>query len=277
VVMASEALSYHHLAVKATPTPAEPLLPPLLIEFIGTFFLIFTICLQDGEADFRRGDTVPLPPLAIGSVLMVMIFMGGHISGAHYNPAVTLGVFIRGKIRARKAVFYVLVQLVAAFLAALLAYWLTDAHPVPARGKTYSPGAALSAEFLYTFALVSVVLNVATTASQEDNSFFGFAIGFTVLAGAFSVGDISGGALNPAVGTGMILVHMIAGGDGENLWIYWLGPLLGGLVAGLVFRVTNVREYTGAIRLGGDDSLLASASMPLITERSSLSDAASPA
>jgi len=274
--MASEALSYHHVATKITPRANESLIPHLTTEFIGTFFLIFTISLQDGEQDAK--STIALPPLAIGSVLMVMVFMGGHISGAHYNPAVTLGVYIRGKIPLRKGIFYVITQISAAMVAASMAYWLTDRHPTPARTETYTPVAALCAELLYTFALVSVVLNVATTASNEDNSFFGFAIGFTVLSGAFSVGDISGGALNPAVGTGMILVDtFVDSANGltpshlGNLWLYWVGPLLGGALAGAVFRVTNVREYTGPIRLGdgGRASLLA---QPLIAGDAAHSD-----
>lgn len=281
--MASEALSYHHQTRKATPSERESLVPHCLVEFIGTFFLVFTISLSNGDEEHQTSEKagfILLPPLAIGSVLMVMVFMGGHISGAHYNPAVTLGVYIRGKIRGKKACIYVLTQNLGALTAASVASFITDYAPAPARSDDYTPLAAFCAEVLYTFALVSVVLNVATTAATVDNSFFGFAIGFTVCASAFSVGDISGGALNPAVGTGLLIIRHAHLGTGlQDLWLFWLGPLLGGLLAGMVFRITNLREYVGPIRLGESRSTFAAAGAasgpsgtPLISDHALLSD-----
>ena len=96
-------------------------------------------------------------------------------------------------------------------------------------------GFAVITELTYTFALASVVLHVATTKAQEGNSFFGLAIGFTVAAAAVAAGGVSGGAFNPAVGTALPAVH----GHGKDIWIYWVGPLVGAAIAGLLFRATN--------------------------------------
>src|SRR5450432_4656233 len=154
-----------------------------ITEFIGTFFLTFTIgmVVLGGKGDFA--------PLAIGAVLMVMIFAGGHISGAHYNPAVTLGVFIRGRVNATDVVPYIVAQLSAAAIAAVAVKFLRAGIPVAPIALRIGP--ALLAEFLFTFALVYVVLNAATAEGTSGNSFYGLAIGMTVMTGAFAVGDIS--------------------------------------------------------------------------------------
>jgi len=211
-----------------------------IVEFIGTFFLVMTI-------GFNL--TNPLGPFAIGSILMVMIFMGGHISGAHFNPAVTIGVRLTGRdhITTRSAFIYVIIQCVAGFLGACVSYGGSKKTFAPMPGIGTHPGTALAIEFLYTFALVSVMLNTATTKSQSANSFFGLAIGFTVLAGAFSVGEISGGAFNPAVATGPTILNCIVnGGTAKYLWLYWVAGILGGCAASMFFRLTNTKEYRKA-------------------------------
>ena len=164
-----------------------------ITEFIGTFFLTFTVgmVVLGGKGDFA--------PLAIGSVLMVMIFAGGHISGGHYNPAVTLAVLLRGKITLGDAIPYMIVQIFGAVVASLsIMYFLNDKIPDVAIPVTDNPKALL-AEFIGTFALAYVVLNVATAKGTSGNSFYGLAIGFTVLVMAYALGGISGGAFNPAV------------------------------------------------------------------------------
>jgi aquaporin Z len=200
-----------------------------LTEFIGTFFLVFTI----GCTGIGAGAGV-IAPLAIGAALMVMVFAGGHISGAHYNPAVTTGMFIRGKLKAVDVVPYIVAQLLGAFAAALAVKFLragvavTPIHP--------HLGPALLAEFLFTFALVFVVLNTATAEGTSGNSFYGLAIGMTVMTGAFAVGDISGGAFNPAVAVGISLMGISAW---ANIWIYLLSELVAGVVAALLFLAIN--------------------------------------
>jgi aquaporin Z len=201
-----------------------------LTEFVGTFFLVFTVCCT-------VLGKVALAPLAIGAVLMVMVFAGGHVSGAHYNPAVSLGVLLRGKLPASDLIPYWVAQLVAGLLAAVVARFVINprvvvAFSVSGRGIV----AALLAEFLFTFALVYVVLNVATSKDHPNNSFYGLAIGFTVLAGAFAVGTVSGGAFNPAVGFGIYAAGLVSA---SMIWIFLVGELVGAAVAALTFRFIN--------------------------------------
>jgi aquaporin Z len=202
-------------------------------EAIGTFFLVLTIGLTvlDGSA---------FAPLAIGSALMVMVYMGGPISGAHYNPAVTIAIYLRGKLPASDVLPYIVSQLVGAVLASVAVWILLGETFALAPGVGVSVTSALLAEVVFTFALALVILNVATSDASAGNSYFGLAIGFTVMTGAFAVGGISGGAFNPAVGTGPIIVNALAGGGGwGDLWLYWVGPLLGGVAAVTVFRLQH--------------------------------------
>lgn len=200
------------------------------VEAIGTFFLVFTVATS---ALSRSTFT----PLAAGTALMVMVYAGGHISGGHYNPAVTMAALWRGRIGAAGASAYWIAQLVAGVIAGLVA----DAVVDPPSVKTLHPtGHTLFAtavvEFLFTFALCYVVLNVATSKSQRKNSFFGLAIGFTVVAGAFAVGGISGGAFNPAVSLGAAAVGLFAW---STLWVYIVVQACAGIAAGLTFLALN--------------------------------------
>ncbi|HYC32206.1 MAG TPA: aquaporin [Gemmatimonadales bacterium] len=205
-----------------------------LTEFIGTFFLVLTIGLTVlGES--------PLAPLAIGASLMVMVYMGGHVSGGHYNPAVSLAVLLRGKMASTgEFAGYVVSQCLGAIVAALAVQAILGRTFAPAPGADASTGGALLVELLYTFALALVVLNSAASAKTHGNSFYGLAIGFTVVVGAFAGGPVSGGAFNPAVGIGPILVQALAGEGGfGNLWLYLVGPLLGGALAAVVFGLQD--------------------------------------
>lgn len=201
----------------------------LVVEFIGTFFLVFTICTAVADA----GN---LAPLAIGASLMVMVFAGGHISGGHYNPAVSTAVLLRGRMLASEYGPYVVAQVLGAILAGLIARVVVGAGHA---GTTAGVGRMLIAEFLFTFALAFVVLNVATARGTEGNSFYGLAIGFTVAAGAFAVGGISGGAFNPAVGFG---VSVFGAFEWSHIWIYLLAPLCGGVAAALAFLYVQPAE-----------------------------------
>ena len=204
-------------------------MPRYAAEFIGAFFLVLTI----GCTGIATGPGV-IPPLAIGSVLMVMVYAGGHVSGAHYNPAVTLGVFVRGKLPALDIVGYWVAQIAGAVAAAMAVLFFKTGEPVTVFAAPFVP--AFGAEFLFTFALVYVVLNVATAPANAGNSYFGLAIGFTVLAGAFAVGDISGGAFNPAVAIGAMAMGML---PWANLPLYVAAELLGAAAAALAFRALN--------------------------------------
>ena len=200
-----------------------------IVEFIGTFFLVFTI----GMVVIEPGAGT-LAPVAIGSVLAVMIYAGGHVSGAHYNPAVTLAVWLRGKCDSKDVLPYIAAQAVAGVVAALLVLFLKQNPVVTAAAPKVLP--ALLAEFVFTFALCFVVLNVATAEGTEGNSYFGFAIGFTVLAGAYAVGSISGGAFNPAVAVGITVMGLSAA---HNIWIFLVANLLGGAVAAAAFKIVS--------------------------------------
>jgi len=205
----------------------------LVTEAIGTFFLVLTIGLTVAAG-------TPLAPVAIGSVLMVMVYMGGHVSGAHYNPAVTVALAIRGKVTASEAAAYMLAQIGGATLAALAVYWLTGTAFMPAPAATASMAQVLAVEALFTFALALVVLNVATARETEGNSFYGLAIGFTVLAGAFAGGGISGGAFNPAVGLGPAIVAALVGGQPVGQVVYYIvGPIVGAALAAAVFALQH--------------------------------------
>ena len=207
-----------------------------VVEFIGTFFLVFTI----GNVVIDPGGAGNLAPIAIGSALMVMIFAGGHISGAHYNPAVTLAVFLRGKCEAKDVGPYMGAQIVAAVVAGLLVLFLKgpDAEIAASDLMAVLPQALL-VETLFTFALAYVVLNVATAKGTDGNSFYGLAIGFTVMTGAFAVGGISGGAFNPAVAFGISVMGLSSWG---NIWIFLVANFLGGFLAAMVFKFVNGPE-----------------------------------
>src|SRR6202048_1956290 len=202
----------------------------LVVELIGTFFLVFTV-----GASVRSGSS--LAPLAIGAVLMVMIYAGGHISGGHYNPAVTMAALVRGRIGIRDAVPYWIAQVLGGVAAGALARAVVN----PAAAKTLSlsghaEAATAVVEVLITFALCYVVLNVATSRDQANNGFFGLAIGFTVAAGAFAVGGISGGVFNPAVALGGATAGLFGW---STIWVYVLVELAAGVVAGLAFLALN--------------------------------------
>ena len=173
-----------------------------LTEFIGTFFLVLTV-----GCTVIPGNAGVIAPLAIGASLMIMVFAGGHVSGGHYNPAVTLAVWIRGRCDTKDVIPYMVSQVAAAVVAALACGFLVG-HGKPMT-ITNVPGALL-AEFLFTFALAYVVLNSATSKGTAGNSFYGLAIGMTVMTGAFAVGGISGGAFNPAVAVGVGFMKMVA-------------------------------------------------------------------
>jgi aquaporin Z len=201
-----------------------------LVEFIGTFFLVFTV----GSTVIAPGAGA-LAPLAIGASLMVMVFAGGHISGGHFNPAVTLAVTLRGKCPPSDLAGYWVAQLAAALAAA----WAVGLMKMPGAAQplvltSWKP--AFLAEFLFTFALCWVVLNVATSKGTSGNSFYGLAIGMTVMTGAFAVGGVSGGAFNPAVATGLTRMGLSLPG---NLWILFAGEAAGAVVAASAFRLLN--------------------------------------
>jgi aquaporin Z len=197
-----------------------------IVEFIGTFFLVFTVGIAVRQA-------APFAPFAIGSILMVMIFAGGHVSGGHFNPAVTLAAFLRGRCDKKDVIPYWVAQFVAALVAALVVNLVLGARADAAKVATHATVPSFIVEFLFTFALAWTVLNVATTKATMGNSFYGLAIGFTVLVGAITVGGISGGAFNPAVGLGVWTMGLESA---QQFGVYLVSDLLGAAVAAVAYR-----------------------------------------
>ena len=206
----------------------------LITEFIGTFFLCLTICVAG-----VFGLSGPNAPFAIAGTLMVMIYAGAHISGAHYNPAVTISIWIRGSFDKSEVLPYAISQLVAGFLAALIAANLivtgsfSEDYPIEMFEPSGTETSIIASELLFTFALVFVILNVATTESNEGNGFYGAAIALVVLAGALTVGDISLASFNPAVSISLVAVGKMAAAD---LWLHLAPQLFGASAASLVFK-----------------------------------------
>jgi len=199
----------------------------LITEFIGTFFLTLTICTA---AAF--GSAGSHAPFAIASTLMVMIYAGGHVSGAHYNPAVTISIYMRGACDKSDVAPYIASQLTAGVAAALVAsnVLMPNADVSPMAMDT-TP--ALAAELMFTFALAYVILNVATSESTEGNGYYGAAIAFVVLAGALTVGSISGASFNPAVTASLVSAGVLEAADS---WVHIAPQLVGGALAALVFN-----------------------------------------
>jgi aquaporin Z len=204
-----------------------------ITEFVGTFGLVLTIgCVVLGGSN--------LAPLAIGGVLAALVFAGGHISGAHYNPAVTLAVFLRGRVRGVDVLPYFGAQIVGGLLGAVAARLIVN--PASIQAVSFSGreiAVALGAEFLFTFFLAYVVLNVATSRDHADNSFYGLAIGFILFAGAAAVGGFSGAAFNPAVAIAASAIGILSW---SAIWIFLVANFAGGAIAALVFRLVNPED-----------------------------------
>eukprot|EP00759_Apiculatamorpha_spiralis_P053636 PhF_6_TR6282/c0_g1_i1/m.9513 len=221
--------------------------PSLFVEALGTFMFVLTI----GLAVENAGG---MAPLAIGMMLGTLVFAFGYISGGHFNPAVTLGVMCLGPekgIEWKKGIMYIICQTLGGIGGALFSLGLTEnvtKFPAPEpnpNGADHGKYAikAIIAEFIFTFILVSVVLNVACS-RQKDNNFYGIAIGFTVTSAAWSVGGISGGGFNPAVSFGLQLVKCFFGNCEAFawFWLYWGAPLGAGLVAALLFKFCSLED-----------------------------------
>ncbi len=208
----------------------RPSMKKYITELIGTFFLVYAV-----GHNVINGN--PLAPIGIGLALAVMIYAGGHLSGAHFNPAVTVAVWLRGKCDTKDVVPYILFQVVGAVLAALTVKWL-QGHGMD-KPAEFVLNKLIVAEIIGTFALAWVVLNVATTKANANNSFYGAAIGLTVTVGAFAVGGISGAAFNPAVATGAVALNIL---KGSQLWAYWVFCIAGAGVAAFTFKAIKADE-----------------------------------
>ena len=202
-----------------------------LVEFIGTFFLVLAV----GMNVVEPGSA--LPPLAIGLTLMIMVYAGGHVSGGHYNPAVTLAVWLRGRCAQADVLPYMASQVVGSVIASLIVLYVKGDPSVPTQDVELVP--ALIAELVGTFALTYVVLNVATAKATAGNSFYGLAIGLTVTAMAFAFGGVSGGVFNPAVAVGVTVMKL---SHVANIWIYLVANFAAGALAAVTFKWINPED-----------------------------------
>ena len=195
-----------------------------LTEFIGTFFLVLIIGLSKN-------------PLAIGFGLTILVYMGAHISGAHYNPAVSLAMLLRKEININDFIKYISSQVLGASLAAYVVS-IMSSNMIVQPDLQESVAIILLAELMFTYLLVFVILNVATHPNLEGNSFYGFAIGLTVMTGAYCVGPLTGGVFNPAVSIGPSLIDLVTGnGISQHfLWYYLTAPVAGSVLAVIHFN-----------------------------------------
>lgn len=202
-----------------------------IIEFLGTFFLVLIIGLSQN-------------PLAIGLGLAVLVYMGAHISGAHYNPVVSLAMLINDQIELKEFSFYLASQLLGSVVATYFIMSLGNDFEVISNTNDIS--SFFVAEILFTFLLVFVILNVALNKNLEGNQFYGLAIGLTVTAGAFTVGDISGAVFNPAVSFGPSLFSFIdpqvvgANISSSDFFIYYL---ISGIIGSVIASYLHKKVY----------------------------------
>jgi len=195
-----------------------------IAEFIGTFFLVFIMGLTGN-------------PIAIGLIFGALIYWGTNISGAHFNPAISLAVLIKGEIKIKNFIFYSAAQLFGAFFAALVIYSIRDVVYFPSPGLDVHYVKSILCELLLTFLLCSVYLTVMFHKKFIGNNIYGIVVGFTLIAIMFAGSSISGGVFNPAAGLGTGLFDLLITGDGINhSWLYIVGPFTGAAFAGLIYN-----------------------------------------
>ena len=210
----------------------------LSAEFIGTFFLVLVVCMSTYSK-----VSADLQPIAIGLMLIGLIYANGYMSAAMFNPAVTLAFWLRGRIETKDALAYIVVQFVAGVAAACLTLALTMAkpivQPIAAPPQYFALIPAILSEIVGTFLMCWVILNVATSKTIEGNSFYGLAIGSTVAGLIYTLGSVSGSVFNPAVAVALGVAQI---GNWGNLWIYLVGSFGGAAVAALAYRFINRDE-----------------------------------
>jgi len=225
------------------------LVAKLMIEFLGTMFLVMTIKLSNNKS--LNNATTTFAPLAIGTVLMIWVFIGGHISGGMYNPSVSLGVYLRGigsksikeEFPLKELISYVAIQFSGGIVGGLISAYIggTGSDDIyPQVGSGYSLGVGFVSELMYNCLLVYVVLSV-TNPGLKHNQFYGVCIGMTVMVSAYSIAEITGASLNPAVYVGTVISAAVTKHHGDikiqDCWIYFLAPLLASFIASGCYRV----------------------------------------
>jgi aquaporin Z len=203
-----------------------------IAELIGTFFFALTIFMA-----IYSKVSADLQPLAMGATFIAMIYAMGHVTGAHFNPAVSLAMFIRNKISWQDMSFYIIAQILGGILAAYITLFLISGKPLVAPiaspPQFFAISQAILAELLGTFALVWVILTMASAKALEGNYFYGFAIGLTVIGMGYALGSVSSGIFNPAIAIGARFAQL---GAWSNLWIYLVACPTGGALAAFAYK-----------------------------------------
>ena len=213
-----------------------------ITEFIGTFFLVTVVCLTNGNF---------LAPIAVGSLLTAIIYMGYSISGAHFNPATTLAILIVKKIELKESIIYIIVQLIAGCAGALCYFFVWGRNSgLPRPNMEINILKPLFVEFIFTFIMILVILSVAASKKNAGNNYYGLEIGLTVTGIAIAAGTISGGAFNPAIGLGPMLIDKLLGScpcnPFEYGWIYFAGPFAGSALAAFTFRFLSQEDFSNS-------------------------------
>ena len=197
------------------------------IEFLGTFFLLLISALTEN-------------PIAIGLGLASLIYVGAHVSGAHYNPAVSIAMVIRGEINKTECFKYCIAQILGAIAGSFIYFLITnnvfEIQPDSDTTRTQF----LIAEFIFTFLLVITILFVGTHPKLKDNQFYGAAIGLTVIASQYSIAEISSSVLNPAISIGPAIFNIFSGQE-TNISLdyspyYVFITILSGVFAAFIFK-----------------------------------------
>ncbi|MEH7546112.1 aquaporin Z [Neobacillus bataviensis] len=207
----------------------------LISEFLGTYFLIFAGTGAVVIDTITRSLTHVGVALTFGLVVMALIFTFGHLSGAHFNPAVTVGFFIHGDIKKREAIYYIIIQIIAGMAASLTLLGLLG--NIASLGTTIPRGSwpqSFVLEFILTFFLMMVILGSAVH-GRALKSFAGIAIGATVGLEAMFAGPISGASMNPARSIGPALVS----GTTQHLWVYIVAPIIGASCAAIIYKILH--------------------------------------
>lgn len=204
----------------------------MLAEALGTLFLVFAGCGAIAVNEIRNGAVTHVGiSLVFGLVVLAMIYTLGDISGAHLNPAVTVGFWAVGRFPVQSVLGYLIAQVVGAFVAAALLKFLFPGSP--SLGATHATGTALQScvlEGILTFMLMFVVLSVSTGAKEKGIT-AGIVVGAVIALEALFAGPICGASMNPA----RSLAPAVMSGKVEDLWIYIVGPISGSLLAGVAF------------------------------------------
>ena len=220
----------------------ESLLRRSVAEFIGAFTLIF---IGGGAGIISHSDIVAVG-LANGLAIGIMVSNLGHISGGHFNPAITLGFVVTRRIKPALAAAYWAAQLLGAVAAAFILRYLftklaVEVFAVPA--PHIANGKAVLLEAIMTFFLVWAVWATAVDARGAFKSIAGLAIGLTITIDVFVGGPVTGAAMNPARAFGPEL----AANTWTGWWIYWVGPIAGGLVASLLYEYLYLRPLAPTV------------------------------